>query len=259
MGDTRSLYSQDRQVGLSRSTQCRTCPAGRFGFCAGLSSECRDCLATIAQHDDVAADDIVGEQGGLAHTLIAITKGVMVLTRRSPAGRTSVVGFRYPGELVMPHQHDFRWPVTIQALCPSQTCRIRFDELSRLPGHDKEIANKLLDVAAEHMAESFQHVVTLAYKEVDQRLAWFLLDFAARSHGGRVPRHIMELPMTRSQIANYIGIRTETVCRALARLKARKLVAVTDRRKLTILDRKALVRLANGSKPRPAVEVKGNH
>lgn len=252
--EARSLGHRDRQARLPGRRQCRDCPVGQLGFCASLSMECRECLSKISQQDFVPAGEIVGKQGEPAETLIAITKGAMALTRRSPAGDTSVVGFRYPGELVMPHEHDFRWPVTIQALCSSQTCWIRFAELPRLSGHDREFTDRLLDVAAEQLAESFQHVLLLAYKEVHQRLAWFLLDFAARTHGGRVPRHSIELPMTRNHIANYIGVRTETVCRALGRLKARNLITVTNRRRIEIVDKRALANLAKGGRSRSAAE-----
>ena len=180
----------------------------------------------------------------------------MALTRSSPAGTASIVGFRYPGELVLPHQHDFRWPVTIQAVCPSRTCRFRFDELSGLPEHDKEISDRLLEIAAEQIMESYQHVVSLASKEIDQRLAWFLLDFAERNRGGRGPRLSLHLPMTRSQMASYVGMRTETLCRALGRLKSRKLIAVTNRRTIEFLDRRAIEKLAYGNVPRRAANAR---
>ena len=102
------------------------------------------------------------------------------------------------------------------------------------------------------MAESYQHAALLTYKEVDQRLAWFLLDFASRNHARQTPRQGLELPMTRSVIGDYIGIRTETVCRALARLKAKRLIALVNRRRLHILDRKALANLAKAGRPGPA-------
>ena len=249
--EARSNGRQTRKTRQSVSWQCRDCPAGRFGFCASLSLECRACLAGIAWQERVSAGQVIAEQGEPAQTLIAVTRGVVALTRRSPAGDSRVVGFRYPGELVMPQQHSFTWPVTIQALCSSRTCRVRFAELPRLSGHDREFTDKLLDVAKAQMEEGFQHALLLAYKEVDQRLAWFLLDFAARSHAGRVPRQPLDLPMTRNQIGDYIGVRTETVCRALGRLKARRLIAVSNRRKIEILDRPALARLAKGGRATP--------
>lgn len=239
------------------SRQCHACPTGRVGFCARLSPDCRKSLSTIARRDRVPAGAVIGRQGEPAQTLISITRGVMVMTRLSPSGDSSVVGFRYPGELVMPHQQSFTWPVTIQALCAAQTCRFRFDALPELSGHDREFADRLLEVAAEQMAESYRHVELLAYKEVDQRLAWFLLDFATRTRAGRGPRQKLDLPMTRSQIGNYIGVRTETVCRALARLKARDLIAVNSPRRIEILDKKALARIAKGGKVRQAPALEG--
>ncbi len=193
--------------------------------------------------------DVIGRQGEPAHALIVVTKGAVALTHRSPSGHSSVVGFRYPGELVMPQRQLFQWPVTTTALCASSTCQIRFEELSELSEHGREFTDLLFDVAAMQMAESYQHAALLTHKEVDQRLAWFLLDFAARNHGRQTPRQGLELPMTRSVIADYIGIRTETVCRALARLKASRLIALVNRRRLHILDRRALTDLAKAGRP----------
>ena len=235
---------------------CRDCPAQRVGLCAKLSPACRQRLSNLASQENLPPGTIIGEEDSPARALCTVTKGVVALTKRSPDGGSALVGFRYPGEVVLPSRHDFTWPVSVSAVSSCRTCSMPFSDLPGLSNHYAEFTDKLLDVAQEQLENGYRHVLLLGYKQVDQKLAAFLLDFMTRSHGGEIPRHVVEIPMTRSQMAGFLGVRTETVCRSLGRLKTRKLLALPKPRQVQVLDRQALRALAlNGdSKPsRPKV------
>ena len=245
--DTRYQRDRDRPSRDTREGACGDCPAERFGLCARLSPTCRQHLRARVQRDSHDQGAVIGAEGAPGQSIIVVTEGIVALTKQSAEGRTIIVGFRYPGEIVMPYRHAFTWPVTVRALVPCRTCRVPFAALPHQSPSLVEIEEALLDLGVEQIEDGFRHMLVLGHRDVDRKVAAFVLDFAARSHGGQVPKDAMDIPVTREQIASYLGLRTETVSRAFQRLKERKLFALPKPRQIAVLDEQALAALAADS------------
>jgi CRP/FNR family transcriptional regulator len=86
------------------------------------------------------------------------------------------------------------------------------------------------------------HVQMLVRRQADERLALFLLEMQQRCVGGEGQWQVV-LPMSREDIARYLGLALETVSRGLSRLQDLKVIHVAGRR-IDVLDQPALVRLA---------------
>ena len=204
----------------------------------------------IAERERVPPGAVIGEEGAPGQAITTITEGVVALTKRSAGGHVGLVGFRHAGDVVMPYRQAFTWPVTARALGPCRTCRVRFDAVSRLSAYDAEFEHALHDVAVAQVEDGFRDVLMRGHKGVDRMVAAFVLDFAARSQGGRVSDGPIDIPLTRCEIADYLGLRTETVSRAFGRLKSLKLLALPKPKQIVILDRPALEALAKGGPAR---------
>ena len=233
-----------------------------MGFSARLSRACRQNLAAIAEREYLSPGDIVGTEGSPGRAVTTIAEGVVALTKRSEDGARCLVGFRHPGDVVMPYRRAFTWPVTAQALCPCRTHRLRFDKIARLAAFRGEFEDALHDQAMEQIGEGFRYVLLRGHKGVDRIVAAFIVDFAAGGRSGRTPERSperslerspersLDLPLTRSDMAAYLGLRTETVSRAFGRLKARKLLALPKPKQVVILDPSGLEALAKGAPAR---------
>ncbi len=82
--------------------------------------------------------------------------------------------------------------------------------------------------------------MTVGRKNTAEQLAAFILEISGRSGPAAAPAETVYLPMNRTAIADYLGLRTETVSRAFARLVKRHLFALPQRSQVTLIDRPAL-------------------
>ena len=79
----------------------------------------------------------------------------------------------------------------------------------------------------------------LLIKSAEQRVACFLIEMA-----GRTSNHeVVELPMSRQDIADYLGLTIETVSRTLTHLEAKAAIALPTSRRIVLRNRTALIRL----------------
>ena len=248
--DSDTRFSRDRRTRDTRAQACRDCPAARIGLCARLSPRCRQDLLAIAEREYLPAGAVIGEEGAPARTVTTITEGVVALTKRAAGGGMGLVGLRFAGDTVMPYRHAFTWPVTARTLGPCRICRLSFEQASHLPAQNAELKDALHDVAMEQVEDGFGHVLLRGHKGVDRMMACFLLEFAARSQNSEDPQEPIDIPLTRSEMADYLGLRTETVSRAFGRLKAGGLLALPKPKQIVILDRPALEALAKGRRAR---------
>ncbi|HXG81774.1 MAG TPA: helix-turn-helix domain-containing protein [Sphingomicrobium sp.] len=193
----------------------------------------------ITVHYD-AGETVVFESDAAA-SVFSLTTGLLRLSKLLPDGRRQIAGFLFPGDflgITMEEEHAF----TAEAVAPSTLCRFpraRFDEfVSRHPS----LESRLYAVAAHELAAARQQLVLLGRKTATERVSSFLLMLAGRC----AHRADLDLPMSRSDIADYLGLRIETVSREISALKAARVIRLTGRQSFQIVDRDRLEQLAEG-------------
>ena len=152
----------------------------------------------------------------------------------------------FPGEFLgisVDDEHAF----SAEALEATELCwfpRSRFD--SFLDGHP-EMERELYRLAAHELAAAQQQMVLLGRKTAAERVASFLLALAGRKEKpGGAPARMVDLPMGRSDIADYLGLTKETVSRVLALLKLRRLIRLDALDRVELLDPEGLSDIAEG-------------
>jgi CRP/FNR family transcriptional regulator len=173
-------------------------------------------------------------QGDPATRVFTLTSGTLKLYRLLAVGRRQVTGFMHPGDFLgisIDDEHAF----SAEALEQTQLCwfpRNRFDDFTEEHG---AMERELYRMAAHELAAAHRQFVLLGRKTALERLASFLLELAERVDGMEV-----ELPMSRSDIADYLGLTKETVSRVLSALKRDRIVRLAALDRVEILDRAAL-------------------
>ncbi len=101
-------------------------------------------------------------------------------------------------------------------------------------------------MALRDLAHAHEHLLLLGRKTALERIATFLLSHAAgvQSRGVQPPR--IHLPMSRCDVADYLGVTIETISRSLNTLRRLNVIEVPNVREITLLDRGRLEALANG-------------
>lgn len=185
-------------------------------------------------------------EGDPATRVFNLTRGTLKLYKLLPDGRRQVTGFMFPGDflgITLDDEHAF----TVEALEEAQLCwfpRTRFGEFLEQHFH---LERALFRVAAHELAAAQLQMVLLGRKSAIERVASFFMNLLERSErvaGEKVG--VIDLPMSRLDIADYLGLTKETVSRVLATLKDRKLVRLLTLDRIQLLDRHGLTEMAEG-------------
>jgi len=115
---------------------------------------------------------------------------------------------------------------------------IKRSALVSLAGRNTEVACQLWALAARELRCAQDHV-TFLIKAAQERVVGFLMEMSARNSGSKE----IELPMSRQDIADYLGLTIETVSRTLTRLEDSGVIAVPASRHIVLRSRGALNRL----------------
>lgn len=158
-------------------------------------------------------------------------------------GYRHIVDFLLPGDLFGFGARGIR-PFCVEAIVPA-TVIVRYPRRSaeQLADSDPQIARGIREAAFDSIARLQRRMVILARTSALERVSAFLLEMADRSHGA-APLTVF-LPMSRYDIADYLGMAVETVSRAMTELRARRTISLRGVRRVQICDRAALEDLAD--------------
>lgn len=171
--------------------------------------------------------EIYGE-GEPAGSLYMVEFGCVRIGRFTREGRRQVCGFSYAGDVFgWESESEHRFFAEAVGYCGIRVLR---------PSRDAEACAKLFPLVIQNLTRFQEHLLVLGKTIVDERLAAFLCDLADRQGGVSQ----VELPMTRSDIADYLGVSFETVSRILRRFRDQGFVHVPDIHSIEILDRPGL-------------------
>ena len=149
-------------------------------------------------------------------------------------GRRQIGGFYLPGDifgLEVGAEHQF----SAEAISDAKVLVIKRSVLVRLANRDGEVARQLWSFTARELQRVQDHALLLI-KSAQQRVASFLLEMAERgAHSDTI-----ELPMSRQDIADYLGLTIETVSRTLTQLETEAAIALPTSRRIVLRNRRAL-------------------
>jgi CRP-like cAMP-binding protein len=186
---------------------------------------------------------VLYHQGDDARSIYRVAEGVLRLTRVTEKGHLQVVGFGYPGDFV-----GFPLQGMRSTDCNALTQAVLAAVAIRLPeseGCGAQDAAFLAAAALWEIGAMQDHLMTLGRKSSCERVASFLVVLMARSGLQAQDGVHVELPMSRSDIADFLGIRTETVSRAFTELRRSGLILLPTAQHVTILKPEALAEVAD--------------
>lgn len=204
-------------------------------------------LAERAIERRLNRNEILFVAGDEAAGLFVIVSGALRAFREGVDGREQVIHVERAGATIaeLPVFDDKPYPSTVAAEEDSSLLFLAKRDVKTLCLTNPEIALAALKLMAGRLRKCAELVEALSLREVDQRLArWLLAE--SRVRGNRTPDGVvLTLVLTNQQIAARIGSVREVVSRALARLQQNGLIAV-DGRTITLSDEKALEVFADG-------------
>ncbi|MGB3246454.1 MAG: Crp/Fnr family transcriptional regulator [Sulfitobacter sp.] len=170
----------------------------------------------------------------------SLVSGVATLTKTMVDGRTQMVGLLMPSDFIgRPGRIEIDFDVT--AIVDVTLCCFERRRFEHLVDETPHIALRLMELALDELDAARDWMVLLGRKTAREKIATFIemLTRRANSEAGAVGQNI-ELPLTRDQIANYLGLTFETVSRQFSALKKDGIIDFSDRRHFMVTDLAAL-------------------
>ena len=183
-------------------------------------------------------EEIFGE-GEPAISVYRVLKGVVRTYRILADGRRQIAEFFLAGD-VFGLEESGEYRTSAEAVCDGEVLAIRKRQLTDRGACDLATAQKLWALTLHHLRRSEEHMLVLGRKNACERLGWFLMDMAERIPA---PDRI-DLPMSRQDIADYLGLTIETVSRTMTTLQDDAVITLTSSRQIVLNDKNALLDLA---------------
>lgn len=227
---------------LDNARTCPDCAVRDRALCGSLDDEALRALNLLGRRRRLRRGDTLIWAGTESAICANLLSGVMKLSVSTADGREQTVGLLYPADFIgRPYadQADF----TVTALGEVELCvfaRTAFEQV--LEAHAR-MERLLLQRTFAALDEARGRMLALARLSAAEKVAGFLRDMADRAGGCRATASgpvTFDLPLTRGEMAEALGLTTETVSRQLTRLKAARAIALHGARGITIRDRALL-------------------
>ena len=185
-------------------------------------------------------------------SVYAVRSGAVKSYSLSEEGDEQVTGFYLPGEIVgMDGISTAHHMSSVKALETASVCEIPFDRLEQLSQKIPSLQHHFFSLMSREIQADRELHMLLSKKSADDRVAHLLLSISARHQRRGLSPSSFRLPMSRYDIANYLGLAVETVSRIFTRFQQQGLIRA-EGREVEILDRGALCHVGRADSQRRA-------
>lgn len=226
-------------------SSCDTCVVRNRAICSALDAQEIGALNAIGRTRTLAPGESLIWEGDDSVLVANVIDGVLKLSTGTEDGREQIVGMVFTSDFIgRPFGKTTGHGVT--ALTESKVCvfnRRDFDSFAR---EHPALEHKLLQRTLSELDRTRRWMLLLGRKSASEKVASFLIEMVERVGGSPcestdAPAELLlDLPVSRQQIADVLGLTIETVSRQFTRLKAEGILDLPSRREVLIRDRFAL-------------------
>ena len=206
-----------------------------------------DCLVGGLPRTIGAREHLFREGDAASHVYI-VEAGHVCVYRMVADGRRQVMDFAYPGDIIGLGSVGIHG-ANAQATAKTRVRCVPVSLLHELLRSDHTIGLRLYEAMSLELQASRELLFTVSQRTAAERVAAFLVALSRRNERRGEDAHEIVLPMTRADIADYLGLTIETVSRTFTKFRVEGLIELEQCILVTISDLAALMALANGSGP----------
>jgi len=178
-------------------------------------------------------------------SVYAVRSGTIKAYKITGDGQEQVTGFYFPGEIIgMDGIGMGKYANSAKALETSAVCEIPFHRLEELSTLIPSMQRHFFQLMSQEITSDQQLITLLSKNSAEERVAALLLSISARNARRKLSETSFRLPMSRTDIGNFLGLTVETVSRVISRFNKQGLIAV-DSKEVNLLDLPALKAIAN--------------
>ena len=215
---------------------CQSCEARHQGICGALNPEQLLALAKSTRRVRKDAGEELLADAMPISSYANVLRGVVKLSKVLEDGRQQVVGLQFAPDLLgRPFAAESR--VSAEAASEVDLCLIPKPALETLLKQSAALEHLVMLQALRELDEARDWMVTLGRKSAAEKVASFLYLIATHIDPTEVePETRFELPLTRADIGDFLGLTIETVSRQISRLKADGVIEILGNRHVTVPD-----------------------
>ena len=224
---------------------CDKCVARNVSMCSVLDDQEIVSLSDISNCMQLSPSTIICAEGDDADHLFNIQEGCVRASKMLSDGRRQIIGFFFPGEffgLACANGYTY----TCESITEVRLCRMPRPQILQKFKDIPKLGQKVLDITRIELQSTQDQMLLLGRKSAKEKLCSFLISIADKSHH---IRHIQDdtiyLPMSRSDIADYLGLTIETISRQFTILSKEGLISLSENCFVKILDVDRLKNIAS--------------
>ncbi|HEX2146712.1 MAG TPA: helix-turn-helix domain-containing protein [Pseudorhizobium sp.] len=206
-------------------------------------SSCLHSLFAKQPVESFSAGQILFFEGDVAKSVFEVVQGTLRILRILPDGRRVITGFLHAGDMLgisFKSHYIYTAEAIDQVIIRRLSRKVFQDEVA----NSAELRPAVFNQMSDEMAAAQDQMVLLSTKNAEERLCSFLLKELQRAIGTGTRESLVALPMTRLDIADYLGLTIETVSRTMTKLINKGVLTASGRHAVKILRRGLLAQLA---------------
>lgn len=193
--------------------------------CAVLDVSELGALEALAKDARFAEKETICLQGDAADSVYNNTEGTVRLYKLLPDGRRQIMGFLLSGDFMGLALSD-RYAFSADAVEPVAACRFDRSAFKALTEEKPHLLHRLHEAATHELTLAQDHMVLLGRRTTEEKIAAFLIGLRDRRRRLGSGTVTIPLPMTRTDIADYLGLTIETVSRTSSKLARAKVILI---------------------------------
>ncbi|MDR9803434.1 Crp/Fnr family transcriptional regulator [Rhizobium hidalgonense] len=214
---------------------CRSCQARHGVVCGALS---RHQLRELGRHSlrrKVDAGSQIVAQGAESSFYSNIMRGVVKLCKVMPDGRQQIVGLQFAPDFVgRPFVREST--LSAEAATDAEICVFPRNLLDRMISETPELQRSLHDQALKELDAAREWMLTLGRRTAEEKVASLLHLIATHAEPQTATSTAFDLPLSRAEIADFLGLTIETVSRQLTRLRKGGVIRIENVRHIVVPD-----------------------
>jgi CRP/FNR family transcriptional regulator, anaerobic regulatory protein len=240
--------SEDKHCAHDNKVSCGNCRLNTICMPVSLHIDDIDQLNKIIQRGrPLRKGEYLYRASETFTAVYAIRSGAVKALTLSDNGNEQVTGFYLPGEVVgLDGLANNKYTNSVIALETSSICEIPFNRLEEISVQLPKLQRHFLQLMSREITQEQQIMSLLGKSSAEARIASLLLSISTRNSSRNLSANMFLLPMSRTDIGNYLGLTIETVSRTFARLQKSAIIAVV-KKEIEIKDIKGLQLLAKGT------------
>ena len=215
--------------------RCNICKIRSYSFCRCLNDDQLEVFSKVSFEKKYTNKENIFFQNDPSTHLFNITEGNVKIYQLLDDGRIQIIGFLYPGDFFGTYRNN-KYNYSAEAIGNLLTCVFDQKVLDKYMDKNPVLAKELINQTSYELTLAQDRMTVMGRLNAVEKIANFLINISNQRKRIGWPSNPISLPMTRQDIADYLGLTIETVSRELSKLKSSNIIKFISLKQLFIND-----------------------